>query len=173
MKALTVTILLSATLLASALGAESPCAEPKTLTIQQVTYPELRYRLESKFGLPGVCMSYSLLDQDAVAALERRHAEEAFPQLQKQEAAFRAMSSHLGLPTNRKLSRAERLSVYREYKILLCAISIAPQNRDDTRPQTFKFSYIGEQDKFEGTISEKNGIIIERKQPSELNCALC
>jgi hypothetical protein len=96
--------------------------QQKTIAVEQIELPELRYRLIDKFGPLRFC------DPECPSSChfvtEQEHAEEAFPQIRRQEEAFRDIVQHLGLGAVREFSGEQKLSVYREYKKLLCGMSL-------------------------------------------------
>jgi hypothetical protein len=87
------------------------CSPQKTFTVEQIVFPRLRYRLIDKFGPVRFC------DPECPSSchfvLEQEHAEEAFPQITRQEGAFRRIVEHLGLGAVREFSGEQKLSVYR------------------------------------------------------------
>ena len=139
--------------------------QQKTFTVEQIVLPELRYQLIDKFGPVRFC------DPECPSSchfvLEQQRAEEAFPQIRRQEEAFRMIMEHLGLGAVREFSGEQKLSVYREYKKLLCGMDLA------THGENHKFKLAsGKGFRVEGTISPKAEITVLEKKPFSVNCPL-
>ena len=160
-------LILSITVWAFPTSAQRPACslQQKTFTVEQIELPELRYRLIDKFGPLRFC------DPECPSSchfvLEQEHAEEAFPQLRRQEEAFRDIVQHLGLGAVREFSGEQKLSVYREYKKLLCGMNLETQGQD----HKFKLAS-GKGSRVEGTISPKGEITVVEEEPFAVICPL-
>jgi hypothetical protein len=97
--------------------------------------------------------------------LEQEHAEAAFPQIRRQEDAFRDIVQHLGLGVVREFSAEQKLSVYREYKKLLCGMSLEAQGPN----HKFKLAS-GTGSEVEGTINPKGKITVVDEEPFAVIC---
>jgi hypothetical protein len=144
-------------------SAQHSCSAQKSFTVEQIVLPELRYRLIDTFGPVGFCDPECPSSCNLV--LEQQHAEEAFAQIRRQEAAFRSIVEHLGLKTVREFSGEQKLSVYREYKKLICGMSL------ETEEAKYKFEFAAATGfRIEGTISRKGEITVAEKEPVPLIC---
>jgi hypothetical protein len=122
----------------------------------------LRYQLIDKFGRPEFC------DPDCPSSCnivgEKEHAEEAFPQIRKQVEAFRAIVQHLGLGAVREFSSEQKLTLYREYKRLICGMSLEMQG------EKRKFKLVANGFRVEGCVGPKGEITVTDKEPAGVNC---
>jgi hypothetical protein len=111
-------------------AAQGACSALKKFKVESIEFPELRYQLIGKFGPPEFC------DPDCPSYCsivgEKEHAEEALPKIMQQEKAFRAIVQHLGLGAVREFSSEQKLAVYREYKKLICGMSLEMQGESRT-----------------------------------------
>jgi hypothetical protein len=134
-------LILSVTIWALPSSAQGGCSFLRTFAVEPVSYPELRYRLVDKFGV-------RFCDPDCPSSChfvrEQDHAEEAFAKIKQQAETFRAIVQHLRLDTVRDFSGEQKLSIYREYKKLVCGMS---------------FETLGDHHKFK--LSATNGFRIE------------
>jgi hypothetical protein len=159
-------LIVSITMWAFPSSAQRPPAcslQEKAFTVEQIAPAELRYRLIDKFGPVQFC------DPECPSSchfvLEQEHAEAAFPQIRKQEEAFRRIVEHLGLGAVREFSGEQKLSVYREYKKLLCGMDL------ETQGENYKFKLAsGKGFRVEGTISPKGEITVAEEEPFSFNC---
>jgi hypothetical protein len=157
-------LIVSITMWAFPSSAQRPaCSLQKTFTVEQIDSPALRYQLIDKFGPVRFC------DPECPSScrfvLEQEHAEEAFPQIRRQEATFRKIVEHLGLGAVREYSGEQKLSVYREYKKLLCGMNF------ETQGENHKFEIAsGEGVRVEGTIDPKGEITVVEKEPFAVVC---
>jgi hypothetical protein len=142
--------------------AQHACSPAKKFGVEQIVLPELRYRLIDKFGSVQFC------DPDCPSSCslfgEREHAAAAFPQIRSQEQAFPAMVQRLGLGTKGEFSGEQKLSVYREYKKLLCGMSLAMQGENHT------FEFVADGFRVEGMVSRKGEITVTNKEPAAVIC---
>jgi len=160
-------LIVSVTLCAFPASAQRPACslQPETFTVEQIDLPELRYRLIDKFGPLYFCNPECPTSCHFV--LEQQHAEEAFPQIRRQEEAFRDIVQHLGLGAVREFSAEQKLSVYREYHKLLCGMNL------ETQGQKHKFKLTsGKRSRVEGTINPKGEITVVDEEPSSFSCPL-
>jgi hypothetical protein len=160
-------LIVSVTLWAFSASAQRPACslQPETFKVEQIDLPELRYRLIDKFGPLYFCNPECPTSCHFV--LEQEHAEKAFPQIRRQEEAFRDIVQHLGLGTIREFSAAEKLSVYREYHKLLCGMNL------ETQGQEHKFKLTsGKRSRVEGAINPKGEITVVDEEPSSFSCPL-
>jgi hypothetical protein len=137
--------------------------QDKMFTVEQVVLPELRYRLIDRFGPVRFC------DPECPSScrfvLEQQHAEDAFPQIRSQDGAFRKIVEHLGFGAVREFSGEQKLSVYREYKKLLCGMNLEP------RGENHKFKLASAKGfRVEGTISPKGEITVVAEEPYVVIC---
>ncbi len=157
-------LIVTAMMWALPISAQRPaCSPQKTFTVEPIELPDLRYRLIDKFGSLRFC------DPECPSSchlvLEQQHAEEAFPQIRRQEDVFRDIVQHLRLGTIRDFSDTQKLAVYREYKKLLCGMSLEAQG------ETHKFEFAAADGfKFEGTITPNGAITIANREPVPLIC---
>jgi hypothetical protein len=142
--------------------AQRACSFLRTFEIVHIESAELRYRLIDKFGPVEFC------DPDCPSSCrisgEKEHAVEAFPQIRKQEEAFRAIVQHLGLGTVQQFSSEQQLAVYREYKKLVCGLSLEMQG------ESRKFGLTAQGFRIEGIVSLRGAISVTAKEPTHVNC---
>jgi hypothetical protein len=142
--------------------AQRTCSALKKFEVEHIEFSELRYHLIGKFGRPESC------DPDCPSSCsifgEKQHAEEAFPQIRRQEEAFRAIVQHLGLEAVREFSSEQKLAVYREYKKLICGMSLEMQGENR------KFKLVANGLKVEGIVGPKGEITVTDKEPVALFC---
>jgi hypothetical protein len=159
-----IALIVSTTMWAFPSSAQRPaCSLQKTFAVEQIELPELRYQLIDKFGPVRFC------DPECPSSchfvLEQEHAEEAFPQIRGQKEAFRKIIEHLGFAAVREFSSEQKLSVYREYKKLLCGMNLEAQGEN----HKFKLAS-GKGFRVEGAISPKGEITVVEKEPFAVIC---
>jgi hypothetical protein len=143
--------------------AQGGCELGKAVSREHVVAPSLRYRLVDRFQpiyfCDPECIGPCLLD------LEKKHALEAFPQIRKDTETFRAITEHLKLAQTGESSDDEKLSIYREYKTLICGMSLEAEGKKQ------RFT-IQSADGFrvEGLINPQGEITVVEKAPSRLTC---
>jgi hypothetical protein len=143
--------------------AQRTCSPQKNVAVEQIVLPELRYRLIDKFGSVRFCDPECWGPCSLIR--EQEHAEQAFPQIKRQEEAFHTIVQHLELGTIREFSGEQKLSVYREYKKLLCGMSLEMQG------ENHKFEFAAANGfRVEGIVSPKGEITVTKKEPVPLIC---
>jgi hypothetical protein len=144
-------------------SAQRACWPQRTLTAGQIVAPGLRYRLIDYFGPVSFC------DPDCVGPCnlerERQHAEEAFPQIRKDAEAFEAITQHLKFGRLSEFSDEQKLSIYREYKKVLCAVSLEPEMEKHRFKIATTNGFI-----VEGRIDPQGKITLLDKKRSVLSC---
>ncbi len=135
--------------------------------IENLSAPELRYRLLEQFGRGRFCECGPLCYGD-----ETQRQVEAFSKIQRDADTFQAITRHLGLNRIGGFPEGEKLSVYREYEYLR-AIRLEPLVKE------YKFTITGVvgQKAFttDGIINSQGEItFIFKKEPTFLGgCPIC
>ena len=149
--------------LALPVSAQSACEIGKAVTREHVSAPKLRYRLVDRFGpvyfCDPECIGPCLLD------LEKKHAEEAFPQIRKDSETLQAITERLKLEGISEFSAEQKLLIYREYKTLVCGLSFEA----DGKKQKFKIES-GNGLRVEGLIDLQGKITALEMGTSRLAC---
>ncbi len=142
--------------------AQGACSALKKFKVESIEFSELRYQLIGKFGRPEFC------DPDCISSCsifgEKAHAEEAYPQIRRQEEAFRAIVQHLGLGVVREFTSEQKLALYREYKKLICGMSLEMQGENRT------FKLVANGLRVEGIVGPKGEITVTDKEPVAVIC---
>ena len=154
-------------------GSGSPGASPQPSPTPGPirTIPELKLAIIDRFGPLWYCDPdfYPVAHEDEAAlALQR------FPEVQADAEAFAAIEKHLDL-AGRALTNAQKLAIYREWKVLN-AIALAPIGND-----AYRFDYLAqppsgaaEGTRSGGTIDARGTITIEQQAPAgEPICPIC
>jgi hypothetical protein len=142
--------------------AQGACSALKKFKVESIEFSELRYQLIGKFGQPEFCDPGCPSSCSIVG--ERQHAEEAFPQIRRQGEAFHVIAQHLGLGAVREFSSEQKLTLYREYKRLICGISLERQGENR------KFKLVANGLRVEGIVDPKGEITATDKDPDGVNC---
>ncbi len=101
---------------------------------------------------------------------EQANALQQFPVIQANSAEFSALLEHLGLTNKTDYTDAEKLSIYREHKLLTRAITMTPSGSD------YNFSLrTGENQGLliEGTITSTGQIKITKEEPTFNTHPIC
>ena len=142
--------------------AQGACSALKKFKVENIEFSELRYQLIGKFGSPEFC------DPDCPSYCsivgEKQHAEEAFPLIRSQREAFHAIVQHLGLGAVREFSSEQKLTLYREYKRLICGMSL------DMQGENRKFRLVANGFGVEGFVGPTGEITVTDKEPAGVNC---
>ena len=141
---------------------QGACSALKKFKVEIIEFSKLRYQLINKFGPPEFC------DPDCPSSCsiygEKAHAEEAFPQIRRQEEAFREIVQHLALAAVREFSSEQKLTVYREYKKLICGMSL------ETQGENHKFKLVAKELTVQGIVGAKGEIDVTDTEPAWGNC---
>lgn len=139
------------------------------VSFEKIVAPELRYRIIKHFGQVWFCDP----DTYPVARLGREQeiALRAFPQIQGDSEAFRAIAKQLSFKVAEGLSNEQKIAVYREYKKLRWAVHLEPSG------VTYKFRIAKREAsggfRIEGLINANGDISILHKDPTFLTCPIC
>jgi hypothetical protein len=149
----------------------APTATPSPVPTTPLGMADLKYALLARFGPISWCDPdfYPVAHQD-----EQQSADEHFAQIRADTQTYDAITAHLGLDPNVELSPAERLAVYRDWK-LLNAVVLTPVG------EAFGFDLItitdqttGRGQHTTGTIDALGTIAIEQQEPDGLRpCPIC
>jgi hypothetical protein len=143
--------------------AESACEIGKAVIREHVAAPRLRYRLVDRFGpvyfCDPECIGPCLLN------LEKKHAQEAFSSIRKDAETFEAIAERLKLAGISEFSDDQRLSIYREYKTLVCSISLEAEGKKHRFRIRSANGF-----SVEGLINTQAEISVLERAPSPLVC---
>jgi len=143
--------------------AQNACEIGKAVATEHVVAPKLRYRLIDRFGpvyfCDPECIGPCLLD------LEKKHAEEAFPRIRKDTETLQAITERLKLENIGDFSEDQKLSIYREYKNLVCGMSLEAEGKN----HRFKIES-GDGFRVAGLIDPQGEITVLERAPSGLKC---
>jgi hypothetical protein len=147
----------------NAYGTTTTTTPPVTHTV-----PELEYRLIAEYPTIFWC------DPDVYPisrpGQEEANAQEQFPAISANTTTFDAILAHLGLAPAATYTDADKLQVYREYKLLTHAVQITPAGN------IYDFSLRigeGEGEKIDGTITPSGSIAVTSREPSFNTCPIC
>ena len=136
-----------------------------------LTQAQLKYRLIDQFGRLLFCD----LDFYPVARVdEQAAADQRFPEIQRDAPTFAAISGHLGIAPSATYSSAERLAIYRDWK-MLNALRLEPQGGSFHFIAIFGSAGGGQQgSRVDGTIDAFGRISVASRTPSgPPPCPIC
>ena len=159
-----VIVVVAASCGASGTPAPSPSAAPG----RPLTTTELRYRLIDQFGTPAFCDPDSYpIGRDEVAAMQER-----FPEIEREADVLAAIRSRLGIPAGGSLDQAQRLAIYREWKLLNAIVLDGPDRAFSLLVGLDPNTETGT--RVSGTISADGAITVTgQRQGETLACPIC
>ena len=168
----TAVLCLLALAIAACSGGSTPTPSPKPSPGPALTTTELKLELIDRFGPLWFCDPdvYPIAIEDEAA-----RAAERWPEIEADAQVFAALVGHLGLDPTADLDDAERLEVYRLWK-MTNAIALEPIGQD-----AFRFVYLAqppagaaEGTRRAGTIAVDGTIAIEQEAAAgEPICPIC
>ena len=150
-------------------GLASPTPSP-TGSPQQLTVPQLKYRVIDAVGRPWFCDPdfYPVGRGD-----EGQRAQEKLPEIQKDAETFAAIVVYLKLASAPPYTADQQLAIYREWKTLN-VLQLQP-----TAPDVWGFAYlamrnVGGGERVEGRVLANGSVsILIRQQSGPPNCPIC
>jgi len=159
----------------SDLKPKSESNEYPPITVEKISFPQLRYRLIERFGPLWFC------DPDRHPVVnpghERASAIQAFSNIRGDTPAFGEIAKHLNLDIAADFSEEQKLLVYQEYKKLQGAITLKPKGDGLSfevavreRP---RYAPPPNGSKITGLIDAQGQVTIFDKTPVNLGCPMC
>jgi hypothetical protein len=128
-----------------------------------LTQAQLKYKVVAQFGRLSFCDPdfYPVARQDEQAAADQR-----FPEIQRDAPTFSAILSHLGIAPASTYTSAQRLAIYREWK-MLNALRLEPQGTSFHFNAIFEAGRSDQQGtRVDGTIDAFGQITVASRTPS-------